>query len=375
MKKKMIIGAILVSILFTVIAVFHIRSGSKSHSSRNAMSVVVTKVALKSAPLFIKTQGVVEASKSVMIQPQVTAVIKKIGFIPGETVSEGQALFVLDSATYEATLAKSKAALSKDEAQLKVVQRDQERYQALVKKGFVSKQEYDQVNANVIAQLSTVKSDEALIEQDQAELSYTNITAPIAGKTGNVTVKEGDLVNASSGQALVTINQLNPIYVDFYLPQNDLPVLMRYQNTQPLKVSIYSEDQTQLLDQGELTFIDNTVNANTGTLLLKASLPNKHNLLWPGEAVSVKLYFTVEKNTLAIPSQAIQTDQKGQFVYVIKDNQAYVTPITVLRQIDKWTFISKGLTADNMIATVFPPNLQDKSPVVIVPPAPQQVQA
>ncbi|MGP3397318.1 efflux RND transporter periplasmic adaptor subunit [Coxiella burnetii] len=367
MKKSTRIGIIAVILCVVVAAVFFrlSRFHLKKPPHSAPTSITAAEVIRKAAPLFLTTQGSIEASQSVTIQPQVSGVIKKIGFMPGQLVTVGQLLFEIDPTTYQAALVKAQANLAKDQAQLSATQKDAKRYQSLVKGNFVSRQQYDQIKAQLDEQLSTVKLDEAAIKQSEAELAYTQITAPITGKTGNVTIKEGDLVTSTSTQVLVTINQLKPIFVDFYLPQSYLSQLLQYQQKQKLIVKVYSENNKQLLDTGQLTFIDNTVNSRTGTILLKASMPNKNELLWPGESVRVKLIFAVEQNVLAIPTQAVQSDQKGQFVYLIKNNHAFITPIKVLRQIGKWTFVSNGLKEGDNVATLFPPNLQDKSPVMV----------
>ncbi|MCW5588580.1 MAG: efflux RND transporter periplasmic adaptor subunit [Legionellales bacterium] len=363
-QQKLMIIAIVVLIIF-IVGYRVLREHQHKFNHQPQTKVIVTQVKLRDAPLIMKTQGTIEASRSVSIQPQVTGVIKKIGFTPGQSVTAGQLLFEIDSTTYQAALAKAQANLAKDQAQLQTYQKDEARYQKLLQKGFVSDQQYDQIKSQVDEQMSIIKLDEANIQQTQAELNYTKILAPIAGKTGNVMVKEGDLVNANSTNVLVTVNQLSPIFVNFYLPQSDLPLLMKYQQQQALSVEVYTGNKQQLLDKGTLTFIDNTVNSDSGTVLLKATMPNKNNLLWPGESVIAKLIFTVEKNQLAIPSQAVQVDQAGYFVYLIKNNQVKVKQVKILRQMGEWTYIREGLQAGDEVATVFPPNLQDNAKVIV----------
>ncbi len=366
MKKSLgitITSLIALAILLAVLLRF-IHSHPGIHSHKAHINVKVVTVNTQDSPVYIKTEGRVEASRAVNIQPQITGVIKKIGFTPGQYVQAGQSLFEIDSTTYETALVKTQANLAKDQAQLKIAQKDKMRYQTLIAKGFVSQKEYEQVKAQLTEQNNLVKLDKAAVEQSQAELNYAHIMAPIAGKTGNVLIKEGDLVKSTNTEILVTINQLTPIFVNFYIPQNSLPLLINYQNQHALTVEVYADNSKDILDTGELSFIDNTVNPDTGMILLKASLPNKDNLLWPGQSVTLKLIFTVQKNVLAIPSQAVQTDQGGHFVYLIKNNHALITPIQILRQVQEWTFISKGLEKGDQVATVFPPNLQDNSPVV-----------
>lgn len=373
MKKSTLIIISILLLIIIAITFRLIHSPTNKHLHQTAASIIVTKVISRSAPLFIKTQGTIEASQSVAIQPQVTGIIKKIGFTAGQEVKTGQLLFEIDPVTYQAALVKTQANLAKDEASLRATEKDKASYELLVKKGFVSQQQYNQIKAQFGEQSSMIKLDKAAILQAQAELNYTQIKAPIDGKTGDITVKEGELVSAPNSKVLVTINQLNPVFVDFYLPQDYLTLLMQYQNkNSSLSVKIYSENQGQLLDTAQLSFIDNTVNSNTGTILLKATAPNKNHLLWPGQSVSVKLIFTIDKNILAIPSQAVQTDQQGQFVYLIKNNQAYITHIKILRQIGHWTFINQGLNQDDLVAITFPPDLQDKSPITILSSVSQQ---
>lgn len=368
MKRATLTTAIGVLLLMAVfVTIFHLhRSRAHGRAQSESVSVNVITATLSSAPLSIKTQGTIEASQSVNVQPQATGILKQILFTPGQEVKAGQLLFRIDASTYKASLAKAQAALDQDQAQLLASKKDISRYQHLLKEGFVSKQDYDQFQAKLSGQEGAVKSDQALVQQYQIELDYTNVVAPIFGKTGNVTVKVGDLINASSTSSLVIINQVTPVFAAFYLPQKNITNLMQYQKIAPLTVNVYTEDQDQLLECGKLTFVDNTLDANTGTLLLKATIPNEHQLLWPGEAVTVELIFTIEKNILTIPSRAVQSDQQGSFVYLIKDNIAHVTPIKILRQMGETTFVSQGLNQNDTVATAFPPDLQDNSPVTVV---------
>lgn len=373
MKKSSKALIVIILVIILLIAFRLILSQSKHHTrNRNAaLTVVTAQAVLKPAPLFIKTQGQIDTAQSVTIQPQISGIIKTIAFTQGQMVTAGQLLFQLDPTTYQANLDMAKANLAKDQAQLVIAQNNALRYQSLLKTGYASPQDYEQFKAQWDAQLNIVKSDQANIKQMQAKLDYTHIIAPLSGKTGNVIVKVGDLVQPSGTQPLVTINQLQPVLVNFSVSQQYLPSLMHYQQ-QPLTTMVYSEDNKELLDTGKLTFIDNAVDPNSGTLLLKATLPNQHNTLWPGETVSVKLLLAIEQHTLAIPTRSVQTGQNGQFVYVIANNHALITPITILRQIGAWTYISNGIKDGDVVATVFPPNMHNQSLVHIVSAASQQ---
>ncbi len=368
MKKSLKFIMIIIVLIIIALLLFRIIKSSTNnhHRPHNDLNVIIAKVTLKPAPLFTMTQGSIEASQSVDIQPQIAGIIQKIGFTPGQTVTKGQLLFQLDPTTYQASLAKAQANLAKDQAQLPTIQNTENRYQTLLQKGYVSTQDYEQIKAQLDAQINMIKSDIADVKEAQAQLDYTHITAPFAGRTGNVAVKQGDLVKPTDTTVLVTINQLQPVFVDFYISQQDLDSLIFYQKKQALTTLVYSEDKKQVLDTGVLTFIDNTVDPDTGMILVKASMPNKNSLLWPGETVKVKLIFTIDENQIAIPTQAVQTGQQGNFVYIIKNNRAFVTPIKILRQIGAWTFIKSGLQVNDAVATLFPPDLQDQSPVHIL---------
>ncbi|OGT33615.1 MAG: efflux transporter periplasmic adaptor subunit [Gammaproteobacteria bacterium RIFCSPHIGHO2_02_FULL_39_13] len=354
MKKRKALGIIIVvGILVVAMIIFRIvQSYYLSHRVHHTvLTVETTTVSTSNSPITVTAQGFVEASHSVDVQSQVAGVIQHIGFNPGDTVQTGQLLFQLDPTTYQANLAK-------DKAQYKMMKKEFLRYKALLKKGYVSKEQFDQIKAQLIENLNTVKLD-------QAQLNYTRIVAPLSGKTGNVTVKEGDLVNASSNQALVTINQLSPVFIDFYLSQDDLSRLIKYKKENVLRVEIYGPDKQLLSQEGVVSFIDNTVSTNTGTILLKASTPNTSGKLFPGESVMVKLIFAVEKNVLVIPTRAVQVNQTGNYVYVIKNNRAVVTPVKILRQEKKLTFIKSGLMNGDQIAVIFPPNLTDNAVVKV----------
>lgn len=355
-RKEFSVIVILGIIVFAMIIFRMAQSYYLSHRVHNTvLAVVTTTVSTSDSPITVTAQGFVEASRSVDVQSQVSGVIQKIGFHPGDSVQAGQLLFQLDPTTYQANLAK-------DTAQYEMIKKNYVRYEALVKKGYVSQQQFDQIKAQFIGIENTVKTD-------QAQLNYTRIVAPMPGKTGNVIVKEGDLVSASGNQTLVTINQLSPILIDFYLSQDDLSRLMKYQTENTLRVEIYGPDKHLLSQDGVVSFIDNTVNTNTGTILLKASTPNKSGNLFPGESVIVKLIFAVEKNVLVIPTRAVQVNQTGNYVYMINNNRAMVTPITILRQEGKLTFIKSGLVSGDQIAVIFPPNLTDNAIVKIQKPS------
>lgn len=331
-----------------------------------AVAVTVVKAAQKPMPLTLQMIGTIEAQRSVSVRPQITGMIKKIAFTVGQDVTENQLLFEIEPAPFLASLRQAQAKLKQDQAQLVVAEANVKRLVPLIKPGYVSTQDYEQALAVAKAQAALVAADRAQVQQAEIQLGYTKIQAPVAGKTGNVTIKEGDLVSNNSQDSLVTINQLDSVWVSFSIPQRDLPSLFKYQAKGPLTATICTEDGTKELGHGRLVFVDNTVNAQTGTVLLKASIDNAKHLLWPGLMVSVKLVLAVEPQSIVVPNRAVQLDQQGSFVYRVKEGKAVAQPVKVDRQVGGLSIISQGLAVGETVITTVPPELTEGSAVQVV---------
>lgn len=358
-RKKSVI--IVLSLIIIAILIFH----PHTHRERNqTISVNTVAVKEKAMPLILQASGTAEPSKTVDIRAQITGTLEKIDFIAGQEVKSGQTLFEIDAKPYIAKLNQASAVLAGDEAQLKATKADEKRFSALAKLGAVSKQDEDQIEAKLATAAATVQSDKEKVNEAQIDLQYTKIAAPIAGKAGDISSKEGDLVTAASNAALVNISQMNPILVDFHIPQDKLTAVLSWQNRSPLAVEIWNENQQQLLGRGTLVFIDNAVDKNTGTVLLKGSIDNTQKLLWPGLMVNVKLLLTTEEHALVIPIQAVKIGQNGNFVYLAKDNHALIKKINVVRQVDDLAVIS-GLAVGDQVITVAPPNIENRSIIKI----------
>jgi RND family efflux transporter MFP subunit len=325
--------------------------------------VQAARVIAQPMPVIIQAPGTTESIQSVVVPAQVTGILKKISFQPGQTINQGQALFEIESASFQASLQQAQANLQRDQAQLLQNQADAKRYAALVKQEFVTRQQYEQAATVAKAQAALVKSDQAQVKQAEIQLSYTKISAPIAGKTGNLSLRVGDLITANS--PLITINPLSPIWVDFTIPQQQLPRLMHYQQQSPLMVKVFTEDNKQLLGVGKLSFIDNTVNQQSGTVLVKAELPNSDQLLWPGQLLSAQLILTVEPKALTIPVGAIQLEQDGSFVYRVEHGKAKAQRVKIDRQINSLAVISEGLRLNDLVLTTIPPNFSEQEPITI----------
>lgn len=294
-----------------------------------AAPVKVATVASRTMPVQIQAIGNVETISAVTIKAQISGQLMRLHFKEGDFVKKGQLLFTIDRAPFEAALRQAEGMLAKDEAQSLNAKLDAERYQGLGHEGVVSRQQVDAAMAASSAAQASVAADKAAVETAKINLEYTSIYSPINGRTGNVGVKEGNLVKANDVPILVTINQIEPIYVSFSIPEQQLAELKQYSAEKSLKVDASPQGSTQHF-QGRLTFIDNAVDLTTGTIKLKATFDNQQHMLWPGQFADVSLTLKSQPNAIVIPTAALQTSQSGTFVYVVdQELKAQQKPVKV----------------------------------------------
>ncbi len=369
MKKKFFVLILILFIIFLLgLGVWFWTKPPSQFHKINPVIVSAVQAKIQPMPIVIQTLGSIEPEQSVVILPQATGQITEINFQEGQTVKKGQLLMVIDPSEMQINLDRMKAVLARDQAQSETLSADADRFSKLVKQGYVSEQQYEQAMAANQAQQALVMSDQEQVKEAQTQLGYTQITAPINGQTGSLNVKVGDIVTAGSTQALFTINQLETVLVDFSVPQSQLEMVRKYEQKKSLSVQLFSQpgqDKNPLI--GTLDFIDNTVNPETGTVALKAELKNPGENLWPGQTMKVRLVLAVQPKAIVIPSSAIQIDQQGQFIFIDQDHRAKIIRVTVDRELDHWAVISKGLSGNEKILTVIPPNLRDGSPIKISP--------
>src|SRR6476469_709191 len=316
-----------------------------------AAPVRIATVASRTMPVELQAIGNVEAISTVSIKAQISGQLMRVHFKEGDFVKKGQLLFTIDRQPFEAALRQAEGTLAKDEAQALNSKLDAERYQGLGKQGIVSKQQVDAAGAAANAMAATVAADKAAVETAKINLEYTSIYSPINGRTGSVGVKEGNLVKANDVPILVTINQIEPIYVSFSIPEQQLAELKQYSNTKSLKVDAAQQGSTQHF-QGRLTFIDNSVDLTTGTIKLKATFDNAAHVLWPGQFADVTLTLKSQPNAIVVPTAALQTSQSGTFVYVIEqDLTAKQQPVKVGWNVGEDTVIASGLQPGQRVVT------------------------
>jgi multidrug efflux system membrane fusion protein len=312
--------------------------------------VSIARAEQRAVPFEITATGTVEPRQTVSIQSQVTGVLTDVGFHEGDDVETGQVLFRIDARPFQAALDQARAMLDRDAAQATNAQLDADRYAELVKQDYVTKQDYDAKRATADALNATVRADSAAVANAELNRGWATVRAPIAGRTGRLLVRPGNLVRANT-DPLVVINQIHPILVRFAVPQQTLAEIQRYRaNHLPVLVSP-SKDDT-VFNSGVLTFIDNNVDTTTGSVLLKAEFANRENALWPGEFVNVRLQLYVQEKALVVPSQAVMTGQKGTYLFVIdQDGTAQTRPVTVERTSGVYTVLSQGVQSGDQVIT------------------------
>src|SRR5215471_2617911 len=356
--------------------------------------VTVSNAAKRDVPVEVQVIGNVEAYATISVKAQVTGQVTDVYFHEGDFVHKGDKLFSIDrrplEAAYhqalanaqrdEAALGQAQANLARDEAQAKYQSDQAKRYADLFAGGVISKDQAEQLRAGADAMAQTVKADVAGIESAKAaiaaskataenakvQLSYTEIPSPIDGRTGNLTIKAGNVVTANNME-LMTINQVEPIYVTFSVPEAQLPAIKQYMAAGKLPVSARPQDVDNGAEEhGTLTFVDNAVDTTTGTIKLKGTFPNQGHKLWPGQFVRVTLRLTTQRDAVVVPNEAIQTGQNGQYVYVVKaDRSVESRDVVTGARVNQDMVINQGLEAGETVVTEGQLRLAPGSKVVV----------
>ncbi len=316
-----------------------------------AVPVLAAAAVQKDVPVQLGAIGTAEAYSSVIVKTMVNGQIEKVGFREGQDVRKGDLIFVIDPRPYEAALKTAEAVLAKDLALKDNAEKDVKRYQFLIEKDLVPKQQYDQVVANEAAMAATVNADNAAVENARVQLGYCFIRSPIDGRTGNLFVKEGNVVKAND-TSLVSINRIEPINVDFSVPERYLAEIRRYRESRPLTVEAVVAGEEGDPARGTLTFVGNAVDNATGTIQLKATFPNEHRRIWPGQYVNVTMTLSTLPGAVLVPTPAIQTGQGGRYVFVVKtDLTVEVRPVETGEILGDQTVIRKGVNGGERVVT------------------------
>lgn len=327
------------------------RPADKADANK-AVTLVPVRVAvatLQATPLELRTFGMVQARQSVDIRAQVGGPITKLHYQEGQDVREGDLLISIDARPMEAALKLAEANLVRDRTLQTDAAREAARQEVLLKKGLSAQDETEHARAQAEALTATVSADESAVATAKLNLEYCSICAPLTGRVGERRVDAGNLVKAND-QVLVTINQIQPVEINFTLPQQELAQVLAAQALGPLEVRAFAAEHPDVVARGVLTFVDNAVDAATGTIRLKGKFENKRRTLWPGEFVSVVLRVGLDANALTIPATAVMPGQQGPLVYVIKPDQiADARFIKLIRTHEQIAIVGSGIQAGEQI--------------------------
>jgi multidrug efflux system membrane fusion protein len=352
MKLRSFGGSISLLFMFLVIAFVSACADSKAkQSAQRVVPVKMGDVIQQNVPLQLNAIGNVEAYNTVSVKALVGGEIVDVHFREGQDVRQGDLLFQIDPRPYEAALKQAEGALARDIAQAKNAEEQAKRYEILVQKDYVSRDQYDQLRANAEALSAAVQADKANVETARLQLAYCTIKSPIDGRVGSVLINKGNVVKAND-VAMVTINKIIPIYVTLSVPEQNLSEIKKYMAEGPLKVEALIPGDEKRPAQGMLTFVNNAVDTTTGTIQLKATFENKDRRLWPGQFVNSVVTLTTQRNAVVMPSAALQAGQQGQYVFVVKpDFTVESRPVVIARSSGEIAVVAQGVKPGEKVVT------------------------
>ncbi|MGH6621476.1 MAG: efflux RND transporter periplasmic adaptor subunit [Alphaproteobacteria bacterium] len=329
-----------------------VEKAGKAKGDRGSAPVRIAKVTQQTIPVRVDAIGTVQAHSVVQIRSRVDGQIMSAGFKEGQMVRKGDLLFQIDPRPFQAQLKQAEANRARDMAQLEKAKSDLERYSALSNKGYSSQQRFEEARAAVDVFSAAIRAGEQAIEIARLNLEFTTINAPVTGRPGSMLVYPGNLVEANKDPPLVTINEIRPIHVGFSVPEHNLAEIKRRMADGRLVASVTIPEDKGPPVTGEITFIDNQVDVSTGTILLKATFANADDRLTPGQFVNVTMTLSAIENALVVPTRAIQVNQSGTFVFVVKEDKTVeMRPVDVGPQADGVTVLLKGTTLGETVVT------------------------
>jgi membrane fusion protein, multidrug efflux system len=320
-------------------------------AKRQPVPVTVAKVVQRTIPVEVRAIGNGEAYSTIGVKSLVAGQLVHVYFTEGDYVRKDQPLFQVDPRPFQEALKLAEANLAKDAATAANAEADAKRYQELFRQGIVARQDNELKQATHQALVATLAADRAAIDNAKLQLDYCNIVSPIEGRTGNVMVKEGNVIKAND-VSLVNINQIHPIYVSFSVPEKEFPEINKRLADHLTVQAIPAGGDTSHPLQGALTFADNSVDQTTGTIRLKATFENNDNRLWPGQFANVTLLVTTQPNAILVPSEAVQTGQNGQYVFVVKpDLKVEMRPVVLGRLVGNQQALASGVKPGETVIT------------------------
>jgi multidrug efflux system membrane fusion protein len=343
----------IVALAAAAFAIIHWRSANRPASTPAAASpvpVVTAQVQQRDEPIVLSGLGTVQALNTASIQSQVTGVLEEVDFTEGQTVKRGDILAKIDPRLFEAALAQAQGQLAKDTALHAQAQSDLARFQTLGRQDSIALQQVADQQFLVAQDAAAMETDQGVIRSDQTQLDYTTLRAPFDGVTGILQIQIGNLIQPSNTTGIVILTQVQPISVVFILPNADIASVQEAMARGTVQATVYDQSGTKELDVGTLLALNNLAASTSGTVQLKAIFPNEHRQLWPGTFVNVDLTTSVVKNALTVPTNALQQNNNGQFVYVVgADNRVATRPVEVAQRLHAVGLISKGLQAGETV--------------------------
>jgi membrane fusion protein, multidrug efflux system len=374
LQRKIVIPTVLLMVVLAGGGAFAFLHGSASENSAAPpaaplVPVVAGTVAQHDVPIYLTGVGTVIAYNTVIIRSQIQGQIVSINFTEGQAVHTGDLLAQIDPRPYQAQIDQMTATRDRDQAQLVNAQANLDRYTPLESKGYATRQLVDTQKAQVAQLQNAVKADEALIEAAKVQLSFTRLTSPIDGVVGIRQLDIGNIISPSNTNGLVVVTQLDPISLIFTLPETVLPQIQQQQQKTetPLAVLAYSQDNKIKLGEGALGLVNNEILQTTGSIQLKANLPNKAHRLWPGELVNARLLLDTRHEGLTVPASVVQQGPQGAYAYVVNsDSSVALRPIKVAQISDGQALIDSGLKANEQVVVDGQYKLQPGAHVTIL---------
>jgi multidrug efflux system membrane fusion protein len=354
-KRTLVVGVAAVLALAGIVVFFWDGSSSQkaaAQATRGAQRVVpvaVAKAVRKPVPVRLEALGTVTTIASVAIKPRVDSEIVAVKFDDGARVKQGDTLFILDSRSIEADIKRVEAVITGAEAQFEQATRDVARYTELVAKNATTQVTLNNALTQVNVARALADSNKATLESLKVQLGYCTIRAPISGRISMASVKVGNIVRQADTAPLATINQISPIYVSFTVPQRSLPDVRAALTAETATLDAVIPG-TDARASGQVTMIENTVDPTTGMMTIRATMPNKDELLWPGTLVNTNLTLRIEEQ-LTVPVSALQLSQSGTFVFLVKGDVATVRPVKVERTVEGLSVIQSGLEEGDVVVT------------------------
>lgn len=327
------------------------RGGGRGPGGQGPATVRTAHPELRDVPIHLEALGTVTPVETAIVRARVSGQLERVLFTEGQDVHAGDVLAELDPRPFRVALAEAQAVLARDQASLAQARATHTRGTQLHAHELISTQDLEAQAASVATLEATTRADRAAVDRARLDLTYARVTSPIDGQTGLRQVDPGNLVSSTDANGLVVVTRVDPITVVFTLPQDELGAVRTHMREEPLTVEVLSREGEEPLATGRLTVIDNRVDTATGTVRMKAEVPNETETLWPNQLVEVRMLLETRRGALVVPDASVQQGPDGAFVYVIVDHRAVVRPVRIERIVGEVAIVAEGLTpADEVVS-------------------------